>query len=97
MHWLLKKPTNDKPWCPDTAVLPDIMITPDGEHVTTRNIRNFHYRSSKDFDAAYYDRTFALADLHLLDFCVEPFSMSRRTKREWGKAYTFVSFGIGDE
>jgi hypothetical protein len=97
MLWLLKKPTNDKPWCPDTAVLPDITITPDGEHVAIRNIRNFHYRSSQDFDADYYDRTFALADLHSLDFFVEPFSMSRRTKREWGKAHTFVSFGIGDE
>ena len=97
MLWLLKKPTNDKPWCTENAVLPDITLAPDGEHVTIRNIRNFHYRLAQDFDVDYYDRTFDLADLHSVDFFVEPFAMTKRSEREWGKAHTFVSFGIGDE
>lgn len=97
MFWFLRQPTNDKPWTTDNAVLAEVAHDKDADAVEIRNIRNFEYRRTRDYDADYYDRRYALSELHSLDFFVEPFTLRRNSDREWGKAHTFVSFGIGDE
>jgi hypothetical protein len=41
--------------------------TIEGNSITIHDIRNFHYRTEKDFDAVYYDKTFDLDKLDSAD------------------------------
>lgn len=81
-----EKPSNDRDWTADQAVLPSAQI--DGPLVTIRNIRNFRYTTADDYTPAYYDKTFDLRQLDTVWFFVEPFGAM-------GAAHTFVSFGFG--
>lgn len=63
--WLNIKPSNDRDWQPDVAVLPYATIQ--GNLVTIKNIRNLTYRTETDFDAHYYDKTFDLDSLDSVD------------------------------
>jgi len=65
-YWLLIPPSNDRPWSKEVAVLPSAEIN--GNLVTIHNIRNFDYRTAKDFDVRYYDKTFALDKVRSVDF-----------------------------
>jgi hypothetical protein len=59
--WSTIRPSNDRDWQTDVAVLPYATI--DGDLVTMHNIRNFDYRSETDFTPAYYDKTFDVRQL----------------------------------
>lgn len=86
--WLMLKPSNDRNWTPDLAVLPYAEF--DGDRVTIHNIRNCDYRSETDFDVRHYNRTFNLSDLKTVDLYMV----------YWGSplmAHTMVSFGFGDD
>jgi LPXTG-motif cell wall-anchored protein len=63
--WSTIRPSNDRDWQPEVAVLPYATI--DGDLVTLHNIRNFDYRSETDFTPAYYDKTFDLRRLDSVD------------------------------
>jgi hypothetical protein len=63
--WSTVRPSNDRDWQPEVAVLPYATI--DGDLVTLRNIRNFDYRSESDFTPAYYDKTFDIRRLDSVD------------------------------
>jgi hypothetical protein len=82
----LRRPSNDRDWSPDQAVLPYATI--DGPLVTVRNIRNFSYTSTSQYTPAYYDKTFDLRRLDSAWYFVEPFGRA-------GAAHTFISFGFG--
>ncbi len=60
--WLTIKPSNERDWQKDVAVLPYAIIQ--DNQITIRNIRNLTYRTETDFDIHYYDKTF---DLNVLD------------------------------
>ncbi len=82
-------PSNTRNWTLDQAVMPYAQI--EGDLVHINNIRNFTYRSTKDYDAHYYNKTYDLNKLDSLWYVVEPFG-------SWtGPAHTFLSFGFGDE
>src|SRR6478609_1828519 len=86
--WVLLKPSNDRNWQPDLAVLPYAEF--DGDRVTIHNIRNCDYRSETDSEVRHYDRTFNLSDLQTVDLYMV----------YWGSpmmAHTMVSFGFGDD
>ena len=84
------RPSNDRDWSPDQAVLPWAEF--DGRRAQVHNIRNIHYRSVSDYDVAHYDRTFDLDRLETVWFMVEPFA------EFGGAAHTLLSFGFaGDE
>lgn len=84
------RPSNDRNWSPDQKTLSYADI--DGDTVTVHNIRNFRYRTTADYDPAYYDKTFDLKKLQTVWYVVEPFSGYK------GAAHTFLSFGFeGDE
>ena len=85
VRFLLQKPSNDRNWATDQAVLATADI--EGKNITIHNIRNFTYRSVSDFTPGYYDKTFKLADLESVWYVVEPFSGH-------GLAHTFLSFGF---
>jgi hypothetical protein len=80
------KPSNDRNWELDQKVLSHAKIN--NNKVTIYNIRNFKYRSSDDYDSAYYNKTFDLNKIKSVDFILEPFSDFA------GAAHTFLSFGF---
>jgi len=86
--WSGARPSNDRKWATEVAVLP--YATLHGDQVTVHNIRNFDYRSDDDFTPAYYDRTFDLNRLDRVDL-IAAYWMGPAI------AHVFVSFGFGDE
>lgn len=86
--WWNARPSNDRDWQPEVAVLP--FATIDGDLVTVYNIRNFDYRTETDFTPAYYDRTFDLRRLDRVDL-VAVYWMGPAI------AHLFVTFGFGDD
>jgi len=83
--WLVLKPSNDRDWQPDVAVLAYADIS--GNRLTVHNIRNCDYRSETDFDVKHYDKTFELDKLRSADLFMV----------YWGSphmAHTMVSFGF---
>ena len=79
------KPSNERDWQPDVAVLPYADIA--GNQVTIHNIRNCDYRTETDFAVRHYDKTFNLDDLRTVDLFLVT----------WGSphiAHTMVSFGF---
>jgi len=86
--WNSPKPSNDRDWQTEVAVLPYATIN--GDLVTVHNIRNFDYRTETDFTPAYYDRTFDMRRLDRIDL-MAVYWMGPAI------AHIFVSFGFGDE
>jgi hypothetical protein len=83
--WLSLKPSNDRDWQPDVALLPYADIA--GNQVTIHNIRNCDYRTETNFDVQHYDRIFNLDALRTVDLYLVT----------WGSphiAHTMVSFGF---
>lgn len=83
------RPSNDRTWSVDQAVLPEVGIN--GDLVTVRNVRNFDYTSADAYEPAYYDRTYDLTELKKLWYVVEPFSANKSL------AHTFLSFEFEDD
>ena len=86
--WGSTRPSNDRDWQPEVAVLPHATI--DGDRVTVHNIRNFDYRTETEFTPAYYYRTFDLRHLDRVDL-VASYWMGPAI------AHLFVTFGFGDD
>ena len=85
--WLMLRPSNDRDWQPDVAVLAYADIN--GNQVKLHNIRNCDYRTETDFDVRHYDKTFNLDKLRAADLYMV----------YWGSpliAHTMVSFDFGD-
>jgi hypothetical protein len=83
--WLSLKPSNERDWQPDLALLPYADTA--GSQVTLHNIRNCDYRTETDFDVRHYDKTFDLERLRTVDLYLV----------YWGSphmAHTMVSFGF---
>ena len=51
--WNSVKPSNDRDWQTEVAVLPYVTIN--GDLVTVHNIRNFDYRTETDFTPAHFE------------------------------------------
>ena len=86
--WLAIRPSHQRDWSPDQAVLPTAEI--DGDRVTVRNVRFCAYATPRDYTVAYEDRTYDLARLESVDYLVELLG-----GKSW-IAHTFLSFGFGD-
>lgn len=85
--FFLKKPSNDRHWQPDLALLPYATI--EGNKATIHNIRNCDYRSETDFTMHYYDKTFDLDKLTSVDLYLV----------DWGLkslVHTMLSFGFNN-
>lgn len=85
--YITTEPSNTRDWSPDQATLPSADIS--GNSITVHNIRNFTYKSTSDYTANYYDKTFDLDKIATVDYIVEPFEGI-------GAAHTFLSFGFED-
>lgn len=84
-----ERPSNERDWSPDQAVLPRAEL--DGDRVTVRNVRNFEYRSEDDYVARYETRSYDLSKLDSMWFVVERFGETP------GIAHTLLSFGFGGD
>ena len=86
LSWhLLIAPSNNRNWHPMVKRLSTANFSETADSVMIKNIRNFEYRSEHDFDARYYDMSFALDKLQGVDLIVS----------YWGSealAHTFLSF-----
>ncbi|MDB4891697.1 MAG: hypothetical protein JWL61_3552 [Gemmatimonadetes bacterium] len=87
--WMSIRPTNERAWVTQQAVLPAVRI--DGHLAHVQGVRNFQYTAEDKFTPAYYDRTYDLDKLVSVSFIVTPFSESWR-----GPAHTFVTFAFSD-
>ena len=86
---LSTRPSHDRAWRAEQAVLPQVSI--DGDRVHVRNVRDFTFRSPTDFTPAYRERTYDLGKLERVWFVLSPFN------REWrGPAHSFLTFGFAD-
>jgi hypothetical protein len=77
------RPSHDRNWRPEVAVMPRATI--DGDHVHLTGVRDFQYRSRNDFTVGYQERYILLSHLVALDFYVSYFT-------EGPVGHTFVSF-----
>lgn len=85
--WLSIKPSHERPWARDVAVMPYADIA--GDLVAIHNIRNIKYRSETDFEVRYYETTVRLSQLDSLDLFIS----------SWGArliAHPILSFGFED-
>jgi hypothetical protein len=81
------RPTHDRPWRAEVAVMPRAAI--DGDHVRITGVRNFDYRSRYDFTPRYEQREFSIAHATSLDFFISYWHAGP-------VAHTFVSFNFDD-
>lgn len=84
--WHSIRPSHHRNWSPDQALLPYAEINGDRAHI--HHIRNAVYRTTTDYDLAYYEKSFDLNSIKSVWYVVEPFSTRK------GAAHTFLSFGF---
>ncbi|MBZ4372310.1 DUF4105 domain-containing protein [Corallococcus sp. AS-1-6] len=82
------QPSNTRDWAPDLSRAPWAEVA--GTQVTLHDVRDFRYRSTTDWDPAWYTATYDTDALTDASFIVEPFSGF------YGAAHTMVSFGFQD-
>ncbi|MCC6509974.1 MAG: DUF4105 domain-containing protein, partial [Pirellulaceae bacterium] len=82
------KPSNNRNWRPDLAVLPVADIT--GDRIKLFHIRDCTYRTEEDYDVRHFDREFKLSDVRSVDFIVVPFQNTPAL------AHTMLSFGLAN-
>jgi hypothetical protein len=81
--WITIRPSHDRPWRPEVAVMPRAFMN--GDHVRLTGVRNFDYRSRDDFTVRYEEREVLLSHLTALDFYVSYFMAGP-------VGHTFLSF-----
>lgn len=66
--WNLIPPSNDRNWSPEVARLPRFTAT--GSQLTIHNVRNFDYRSEKDYTEHWETRSYDLDKLSGVDLFI---------------------------
>lgn len=64
--WWFIPASHDRDWLPEYSKMPHAKI--EGEKVTIKNIRDFHYRTEEDCDVRYVEKTYDLGELDTVDF-----------------------------
>ena len=81
--WSAIRPSHDRHWRPEVAVMPRALI--DSDRVRITGVRDFDYRSRDDFTVRYQEREVLLSHLTALDFYVSYFMAGP-------VGHTFLSF-----
>ncbi len=94
LFWLILRhlrlrPSNDRSWVNDNKRMATVKF--DGEEVTISNVRDFEWRSSRDFDERWVEMKINLNDVSKIWFVLEYFDPSRRQM-----AHTIMSFEMKD-
>ena len=86
LAWFLSlRPTHDRNWRADVAVMPRVTI--DGDRVRITDVRNFDYHSRDDFTIRYEDREVLVSHLTSVDFIISYWMPGP-------VAHTFLSFNF---
>ena len=83
------RPSNDRSWVNDNEKLTTAEF--DDDEVTIRNVRDFEWRSNRDFDERWVDMKINLNEVSKIWFVLEYFDPSRRQM-----AHTIMSFEMSD-
>ncbi len=84
--WFLSlRPSHDRNWRTDVAVMPRVTIDGDRVHIT--DVRNFDYRSATDFTVRYEEREVLVSHLTSVDFFISYWMPGP-------VGHTFVSFNF---
>ena len=82
--WVRVRPSNERLWSQDQAVLPYAEINDGVAYI--KNIRDFKYKSAGDYTPRYYDAEFDIAKIKKIYYVLTPFGNNR------GLAHAFLSF-----
>ena len=89
LRHLSLRPSNDRSWVNDNERLATADF--DGDMVTIRNVRDFNWRSTRDFDERWIDVKINLNKMSKIWFVLEYFDPSKRQM-----AHTIMSFETED-
>jgi len=94
LAWLLKRhlslrPSNERSWVNDNKRTTTAEF--EGEEVTIRNVRDFEWRSTRDYEERWVDMKIRLDEVSKIWFVLEYFDPSRRQM-----AHTILSFEMED-
>ena len=84
--WSQVTPSHDRIWVPSVAKLPHAKT--EGDQIQIHNIRNFDYRTEKDFSVRYYDKTYDLNKLETIDYVLSHWEGNETI------AHSIFSFGF---
>ncbi len=82
-------PSNDRSWVNDNQRLASVEITGDKAHI--KNVRDFSWRTTKDYDERWIDMTIDLNSVRKIWFILEYFSPERKEM-----AHTILSYEFDD-
>lgn len=85
--WTLVRPSLDRPWKPEVAVMP--RATVEGDRLRITGFRNFNYRTRDEFDIVHETRDYDLSRLESVDFLISYW-------KPGPIGHTFVSFRFAD-
>ncbi|MFZ1720172.1 MAG: DUF4105 domain-containing protein [Candidatus Moraniibacteriota bacterium] len=83
-----QKPSNDRDWAPDVAILPSGHLS--GDILTLKNIRAFRYGDDGSMMEKRFEKIFSIHDIRSVDLFIEPFSFVV------GPAHSLLSFSLAD-
>jgi len=83
------KPSNDRVWVVDNKELAFVEF--EGEEVIIKNIRDFNWRSTRDYDEKWINRKFDMTKVSKIWFILEYFDTKKRQM-----AHTIMSFEFED-
>ncbi len=66
--WISIRPSHDRDWLPEVAVMPRAYI--DGDRIRITGVRDFDFRSRDDFSVRYVEREVSLSHLVAVDFFI---------------------------
>jgi len=89
MRYLLLKPSNDRSWVNDNKRLANAEF--EGDYVIIRNIRDFNWRSTRDYDERWIEKKFNLTEVSKIWFVLEYFDPKKRQM-----AHTILGFEFKD-
>ena len=89
MRHLSLRPSNDRSWVNDNERQAEAEFN--GDEVTIRNVRDFEWRSGRDFDERWIDLKLNLTEVEKIWFVLEYFDPKRRQM-----AHTIMSFEMSD-
>jgi len=89
MRYLLLKPSNDRSWVNDNKRLANAEF--EGDYVIIKNIRDFNWRSTRDYDERWIEKKFNLTEVSKIWFVLEYFDPKKRQM-----AHTILGFEFKD-
>tara|TARA_B100001142_G_scaffold269337_1_gene274947 strand:+ start:28037 stop:28864 length:828 start_codon:yes stop_codon:yes gene_type:complete len=89
IRYMMLKPSNDRSWVNDNDKLANADF--EGDFVTIRNIRDFNWRSTRDYDERWIEKKFNLTEVTKIWFILEYFDPKKRQM-----AHTILGFEFKD-